>query len=182
LDSASCNTDILRAGVAAPRMSRVEDAKPVHHLSSGPGARRSPLVSPRPAGRGEKVGEQLDDTLSLVVMDPVRGIGQASGQINGADSILIELVEADETPAVVIVTWPVKPTVLHPRRFPQPLTLRHAPPSQPLRDAWAAIKRGCKTRCSAALAQRVADLPGSRNHCASFAAIESLFFPWAGWA
>jgi hypothetical protein len=31
--------------------------------------------------------------------------------------ISIELVEADETPAVVIVTWPTKPTVLHPRRF-----------------------------------------------------------------
>jgi hypothetical protein len=42
----------------------------------------------------------------------------ASGQLNGADTILIELVEADETPAVVIVTWPAKPTVLHPRRFP----------------------------------------------------------------
>jgi hypothetical protein len=146
-----------------------------------PGARRSPLVSHRTARRGRKVGEQLDDTLSLVVMDSVHGVGQASGQINGADSILIELVEADETPAVVIVTWPVKPTVLHPRRFPTALTLRHAP-SQPLRDAWAVIKRGCKTRCSAALAQRVADLPGSRNHCALFAAIESLFFHWAGWA
>jgi hypothetical protein len=32
--------------------------------------------------------------------------------------ISIELVEADETPAVVIVTWPEKATVLHPRRFP----------------------------------------------------------------
>ena len=42
----------------------------------------------------------------------------ASGQINGADQITVELIEADETPAVVIVTWPVKPTVLHPRRFP----------------------------------------------------------------
>jgi hypothetical protein len=42
----------------------------------------------------------------------------ATGQINGADSIMIELVEADETPAVVIVTWPVKPTVLHPHHFP----------------------------------------------------------------
>ena len=41
----------------------------------------------------------------------------ASGQINRHDSIQIELVEADETPAVVIVTWPVKPTVLHPRHF-----------------------------------------------------------------
>jgi hypothetical protein len=32
--------------------------------------------------------------------------------------ISIELVEADETPAVVIVSWPLQPTVLHPRRFP----------------------------------------------------------------
>ncbi|HMI35738.1 MAG TPA: hypothetical protein VK499_16685 [Propionibacteriaceae bacterium] len=57
-------------------------------------------------------------TRSLVVMDPVRGVGQASGQINGADSILIELVQADETPAVVIIRWPSKPSVLHPRPFP----------------------------------------------------------------
>ena len=34
------------------------------------------------------------------------------------DSITIELIEADETPAVVIVRWALKPTVLHPRRFP----------------------------------------------------------------
>ena len=33
--------------------------------------------------------------------------------------ISIELVEADETPAVIIVRWPTKPTVLHPRRFPE---------------------------------------------------------------
>jgi hypothetical protein len=42
----------------------------------------------------------------------------ASGAITAADSVIIELVEADETPAVVIVSWPVKPTVLHPQRFP----------------------------------------------------------------
>lgn len=42
----------------------------------------------------------------------------ATGQITAVDSITIELVEADETPAVVIVRWPLKPTVLHPRRFP----------------------------------------------------------------
>jgi hypothetical protein len=42
----------------------------------------------------------------------------SSGQINGADTITIELIEADETPAVVIVRWPARPTVLHPRRFP----------------------------------------------------------------
>ena len=42
----------------------------------------------------------------------------ADGQITGAASILIELVEAEETPAVVIITWPLQPTVLHPHRFP----------------------------------------------------------------
>jgi hypothetical protein len=42
----------------------------------------------------------------------------ASSQINTADAIVVELVEADETPAVVIVRWPVKPSILHPRRFP----------------------------------------------------------------
>lgn len=42
----------------------------------------------------------------------------ASSQINESDTITIELVEADETPAVVIIRWPVKATVLHPRRFP----------------------------------------------------------------
>jgi hypothetical protein len=42
----------------------------------------------------------------------------ASRTVNGTDSITIELVEADETPAVVILRWPGKPTVCHPRRFP----------------------------------------------------------------
>lgn len=42
----------------------------------------------------------------------------ASSQITAVDSITVELVETDATPAVVIVRWPVKPTVLHPRRFP----------------------------------------------------------------
>ena len=42
----------------------------------------------------------------------------ASGAITAADTITVELIEADETPAVVIVRWPVKPIVLHPRRFP----------------------------------------------------------------
>jgi hypothetical protein len=42
----------------------------------------------------------------------------ASSQINTSDTLAIELVEADETPAVVIIRWPVKATVLHPRRFP----------------------------------------------------------------
>jgi hypothetical protein len=42
----------------------------------------------------------------------------ASGQITPSEAITVELVEADETPAVVIVKWPAKPTILHPRRFP----------------------------------------------------------------
>jgi hypothetical protein len=42
----------------------------------------------------------------------------ATGQLNGHDTITVELVVADETPAVVIIRWPSKPTVLHPRRFP----------------------------------------------------------------
>ena len=33
----------------------------------------------------------------------------AKGQITATDTITIELVEADETPAVVIVRWPGKP-------------------------------------------------------------------------
>jgi hypothetical protein len=43
----------------------------------------------------------------------------ASGALSPAgEQITIELVEANETPAVVIVRWPVKPSVIHPRRFP----------------------------------------------------------------
>ena len=42
----------------------------------------------------------------------------AESQITAVDTITIELVEADGTPAVVIIRWPAKPTVLHPRRFP----------------------------------------------------------------
>jgi hypothetical protein len=30
----------------------------------------------------------------------------------------VELIEADETPAVIIVRWPSKATVIHPHRFP----------------------------------------------------------------
>jgi hypothetical protein len=43
-------------------------------------------------------------------------LGEA--QITAVDHLTIELVEADETPAIVIVRWPLKASVLHPRRFP----------------------------------------------------------------
>ena len=42
----------------------------------------------------------------------------AESQINASSAIVVELVEADETPAAVIIRWPAKHTVLHPRRFP----------------------------------------------------------------
>jgi hypothetical protein len=44
----------------------------------------------------------------------------AEGQLTSSphNTLTVELVEADETPAVVIVTWPEKATVLHSRRFP----------------------------------------------------------------
>jgi hypothetical protein len=41
----------------------------------------------------------------------------AAGQITAVDAITIELVETNEHPTVIIVRWPVKPSVLHPHRF-----------------------------------------------------------------
>ena len=41
----------------------------------------------------------------------------AESQLTVVGTITIELIEADETPAVVIVRWPLKPTVIHPYRF-----------------------------------------------------------------
>jgi hypothetical protein len=42
----------------------------------------------------------------------------ATAQLSATDTLVIELVEANETPAVVIIRWPAKVSVLHPRRFP----------------------------------------------------------------
>ena len=42
----------------------------------------------------------------------------ATAQITATDTLTIELVEANETAAVVIVRWPAKPSVLHAHRFP----------------------------------------------------------------
>jgi hypothetical protein len=43
----------------------------------------------------------------------------ASGQITSTESITVELVETDQTPAVVIVRWPSKATAFHPRPLPR---------------------------------------------------------------
>jgi hypothetical protein len=42
----------------------------------------------------------------------------ASAQLTAVDVLTIALVQANETPAVVIIRWPAKASVLHPRRFP----------------------------------------------------------------
>jgi hypothetical protein len=42
----------------------------------------------------------------------------ASGALTATETLTIELVEANETPAVVIVRWPVRPSILHAHRFP----------------------------------------------------------------
>ena len=42
----------------------------------------------------------------------------ASDAITATDTLTIELVETDEHPTVVIIRWPDKPSVIHPRRFP----------------------------------------------------------------
>ena len=42
----------------------------------------------------------------------------ASSRITATDTITVELIEANETPAVVIIRWPAKPSVIHPHRFP----------------------------------------------------------------
>jgi hypothetical protein len=42
----------------------------------------------------------------------------ASAQLTAVDVLTIELVETSEHPTVVIVRWPDKPSVIHPRRFP----------------------------------------------------------------
>lgn len=42
----------------------------------------------------------------------------AETTISAFGTITVELVEANETPAVVVITWPGKATVLHPRLFP----------------------------------------------------------------
>ena len=42
----------------------------------------------------------------------------ASAQLTAVDTITIELVQANETHTVVIIRWPAKASVLHPRRFP----------------------------------------------------------------
>ena len=71
----------------------------------------------------------------------------ASGQLTAVSTITIELVEATETPAVVIIRWPERPCITHPRRFPAAA------------DNAARIGNGRSARCDdvAELQQRLAE-------------------------
>jgi hypothetical protein len=42
----------------------------------------------------------------------------ASSRLTATETITVELIKANETPAVVIIRWPSKPSVIHPHRFP----------------------------------------------------------------
>jgi hypothetical protein len=44
-------------------------------------------------------------------------IDLAHGTLNGADTILIELIQPDNHPPVVRITWPTKSTIIPPARF-----------------------------------------------------------------
>ena len=41
----------------------------------------------------------------------------ASGQITAADQLSIELVQATETPAAILIRWPGAPSVTDPHKF-----------------------------------------------------------------
>ena len=43
----------------------------------------------------------------------------ASAQINGADSITVQLIRPEYDPAIVRIVWPLQPTVTDPKRFPE---------------------------------------------------------------
>jgi hypothetical protein len=41
----------------------------------------------------------------------------AAGAINGSDRIIVELIEPPDTPPIVAITWPAKPTITTPGRY-----------------------------------------------------------------
>ena len=41
----------------------------------------------------------------------------ASSQISPSHAVVVELVEADQAPAVVVITWPTQPSVIDPKSF-----------------------------------------------------------------
>lgn len=47
-----------------------------------------------------------------------RRIDLSAGAINGSDRLSVELIEPLDSPPIVAINWPPKPTVCDPRRFP----------------------------------------------------------------
>ena len=41
----------------------------------------------------------------------------ATGQINASDRLSVELVQATETPAAILIRWPSAPSVTDPHKF-----------------------------------------------------------------
>jgi hypothetical protein len=83
------------AGDPRPRMSatlvKASSSAAISTSARAPGARRSPWSVLARLGRGEKVGEQLGDALSLVMMDPVRGVGQALDAVEVGHVVVLRL-------------------------------------------------------------------------------------------
>ena len=80
------------------RQGPVDPAVPFGHLGAAisswtraPGTRRSPWSVLGGQGGGEKVDEQLVDAFVLVVMDPVRGVGQALDAVEVGHVVVVRL-------------------------------------------------------------------------------------------
>jgi hypothetical protein len=65
-----------------------------------------------------------------------------TGQITAVHSLTVELVDADETPAVVIVQWPTQSTVLHTHAASLRSLLPLRDCSPPLALNWPASRPG----------------------------------------
>ena len=90
-----CSPRPTLAGDPWPRVSatlaKASSSAAISSSTRAPGARRSPWSVPGWQGGGEKVDEQLVDALSLVVMDPVRGVGQALDAVEVGHVVVVGL-------------------------------------------------------------------------------------------
>jgi hypothetical protein len=84
---------------------RLEVARRIAAINSAAGL---PADAPLPAADWARVRTAVAREFSCPSM---------AGSRLMLDTITIELIEADETPAVVVIRWPSKASVFHPRRF-----------------------------------------------------------------
>ena len=78
-----------RSATLATASSRAAISSPAR----APGTRRSPWSVPGWPGGGEEVDEQLVDALSLVVVHPVRGVGQPLDAVEVGHVVVVGLGE-----------------------------------------------------------------------------------------